>query len=342
MIGNSTVETTYSYNDRNPYLLGSVTRGNVSNYYGYDSVNRLISIYHNGFNYNFTYDQWGNRLKTMIQNRLLSENQYEAANGNLLKTTYGNGDWWSYTYDSLDRVTKKTAETGTAAEYAYNSQDQLVRLTDYLSGNTTEYTYDLMGRLVGSRTNGNNDVRAEYSYDKYNRWTGQTNITSGGSHAYGVEYGEDNLVTASNQGRFSFRYGYDNLNRINVQYLDVDGISTGHSTRYMYVPGAAGGTTGLVSGIYFLKGLYEDNGNLTYTYDDVGNITTIKENGVLKATYHYDPFGQLVREDNAWMGKSYLYIYDAGGYHRYPGYQRQRGGPVYLRCLGSNPVNHRW
>ena len=98
-------------------------------------------------------------------------------------------------------------------EYAYNSQDQLVRLTDYLSGNTTEYTYDLMGRLVGSRTNGNNDVRAEYSYDKYNRWTGQTNITSGGSHAYGVEYGEDNLVTASNQGRFSFRYGYDNLNR---------------------------------------------------------------------------------------------------------------------------------
>ena len=336
------METTYSYNDRNPYLLGSVTRGNVSNYYGYDSVNRLISIYHNGFNYNFTYDKWGNRLKTLIQNRLLSENQYEEKNGNLLKTTYGNGDWWSYTYDSLDRLTKKTTETGTAAEYAYNSQDQLVRLTDYLSGNTTEYTYDLMGRLVGSRTNGNNDVRAEYSYDKYNRWTGQTNITSGGSHAYGVEYGEDNLVTASNQGRFSFRYGYDNLNRMNVQYLYVDGNSTGHSTRYMYVPGAAGGTTGLVSGIYFLKGLYEDNGNLTYTYDDVGNITTIKENGVLKATYHYDPFGQLVREDNAWMGKSYLYIYDAGGYHRYPGYQRQRGGPVYLRCLGSNPVNHRW
>ena len=112
----STVETTYSYNDRNPYLLGSVTRGNVSNYYGYDSVNRLTSIYHNGFNYNFTYDQWGNRLKTMIQNRVLSENQYEAANGNLLKTTYGNGDWWNYTYDNLDRLTKKTAETGTAAE----------------------------------------------------------------------------------------------------------------------------------------------------------------------------------------------------------------------------------
>ena len=310
-VNSSTVETTYSYNDRNPYLLGSVTRGNVSNYYGYDSVNRLTSIYHNGFNYNFTYDKWGNRLKTLIQNRLLSENQYESGNGNLLKTTYGNGDWWSYTYDNLDRLTKKTAETGTAAEYAYNNQDQLVRLTDYLSGNTTEYTYDLMGRLTGSRTNGNNDVRAEYSYDKYNRWTGQTNITSGGSHAYGAVYGEDNLVTRSDQGRFSVTYNYDSLNRVTREGIRVDQID-GYSKSYEYADGAAGGTTGLVSKITYQKRVGNPE-TLSYTYDDAGNIETIKENGVLKATYHYDQFGQLVREDNAWAGRTYLYHYDAGG-----------------------------
>ena len=310
-VNSSTVETTYSYNDRNPYLLGSVTRGNVSNYYGYDSVNRLTSIYHNGFNYNFTYDKWGNRLKTLIQNRLLSENQYESGNGNLLKTTYGNGDWWSYTYDNLDRLTKKTAETGTAAEYAYNNQDQLVRLTDYLSGNTTEYTYDLLGRLTGSRTNGNNDVRAEYSYDKYNRWTGQTNITSGGSHAYGAVYGEDNLVTRSDQGRFSVTYNYDSLNRVTREGIRVDQID-GYSKSYEYADGAAGGTTGLVSKITYQKRVGNPE-TLSYTYDDAGNIETIKENGVLKATYHYDQFGQLVREDNAWAGRTYLYHYDAGG-----------------------------
>ena len=288
-VNSSTVETTYSYNDRNPYLLGSVTRGNVSNYYGYDSVNRLTSIYHNGFNYNFTYDQWGNRLKTLIQNRLLSENQYEAANGNLLKTTYGNGDWWSYTYDNLDRVTKKTAETGTAAEYAYNNQDQLVRLTDYLSGNTTEYTYDRMGRLVGSRTNGTNDVRAEYSYDKYNRWTGQTNFTSGGSHAYGAVYGEDNLVTRSDQGRFSVTYNYDSLNRVTREGIRVDQID-GYSKSYEYADGAAGGTTGLVSKITYQKRVGNPE-TLSYTYDDAGNIETIKENGEEKVSYTYDEFG---------------------------------------------------
>ncbi len=52
---------------------------------------------------------------------------------------------------------------------------------------------------------------------------------------------------------------------------------------------------------------------LAYTYDNAGNIATISENGVLKASYRYDQFGQLVREDNAWAGKTYIYVYDAGG-----------------------------
>ena len=34
---------------------------------------------------------------------------------------------------------------------------------------------------------------------------------------------------------------------------------------------------------------------------------------MLKASYRYDQFGQLVREDNAWAGKTYIYVYDAGG-----------------------------
>ena len=135
-------------------------------------------------------------------------------------------------------MTAKTSENGNAAAYVYNNQDQLVRLTDYLAGNTTEYTYDLLGRLVGSRTNGYNTVRAEYSYDNYNRWTGQTNITSGGSHAYGVTYGQDNLVTKSNQGRFSVGYTYDSLNRVTQETLNVDNLAS-YYTSYAYVSGAA-------------------------------------------------------------------------------------------------------
>ena len=57
------------------------------------------------------------------------------------------------------------------------------------------------------------------------------------------------------------------------------------------------------------------NGNdiLSYTYDDIGNIQTISENGELKATYHYDELNQLIREDNLYLNKSITYSYDTGG-----------------------------
>ena len=148
-------------------------------------------------------------------------------------------------------MTAKTSENGNAAAYVYNNQDQLVRLTDYLAGNTTEYTYDLLGRLVGSRTNGYNTVRAEYSYDNYNRWTGQTNFTSGGEHAYGVTYGQDNLVTRSNQGRFSIGYSYDSLNRVTRETLN-ETMRQAAIRPTPILPGPVS-TTGLVSQITYQR-----------------------------------------------------------------------------------------
>jgi RHS repeat-associated protein len=50
-----------------------------------------------------------------------------------------------------------------------------------------------------------------------------------------------------------------------------------------------------------------------YTYDANGNILTIKEGSVLKATYTYDQLNQLSREDNNYTGKSIDYSYDIGG-----------------------------
>ncbi|MEI3219766.1 MAG: hypothetical protein V8S08_09360 [Lachnoclostridium sp.] len=52
---------------------------------------------------------------------------------------------------------------------------------------------------------------------------------------------------------------------------------------------------------------------LKYTYDELGNITKIHENGSLKATYTYDGLSRLIREDNKWLNKTICYSYDAGG-----------------------------
>lgn len=52
---------------------------------------------------------------------------------------------------------------------------------------------------------------------------------------------------------------------------------------------------------------------LTYTYDNNGNITHVRRNNVLIARYTYDGMNQLIREDNALLGKSYAMTYDTSG-----------------------------
>lgn len=50
-----------------------------------------------------------------------------------------------------------------------------------------------------------------------------------------------------------------------------------------------------------------------YTYDELGNILTVSENGIQKARYEYDEAGQLIRADDANQNLSFTYKYDAGG-----------------------------
>jgi YD repeat-containing protein len=48
-------------------------------------------------------------------------------------------------------------------------------------------------------------------------------------------------------------------------------------------------------------------------YDAKGNITTILENDIVKASYQYDGLGQLLRENSAYAGKTVVYTYDNAG-----------------------------
>ena len=101
---------------------------------------------------------------------------------------------------------------------------------------------------------------------------------------------------------------------------------------------------------------------VTYTYDESG-LRTRKYNGSEYTYYDRDASGNLVHETRNDGANHLYYYYDAngsigsisyngvryalpeepaGGCHCHPGYQRQRGGPVYLRRLRPNLVNHRW
>lgn len=107
---------------------------------------------------------------------------------------------------------------------------------------------------------------------------------------------------------------------------DVNGRNTGKELKdgnnvniygeYIYYRKVGDHGTNMPSSVYFGKtknNRYSISDNLKYKYDEMGNITEIKENGLLVAKYTYDKIGRLVREDNRKFGKTILWSYDNCG-----------------------------
>lgn len=109
------------------------TQKTISNTYGYTG-DRLTSITHNGFNYSFTYDNFGNRLSTKVGSQTLMTDTYGANNGLLTKSTYGNGNYVENIYDRYDRVTGIKHNGVQKFGYEYNADGLVSRHTDRQSG----------------------------------------------------------------------------------------------------------------------------------------------------------------------------------------------------------------
>jgi RHS repeat-associated protein len=148
--------TSYGYNSSN--LLETVsTKVNgtedVSTSYSYDK-DRLSSITHNGFSYNFGYDGLGNNTKVSIgsweaANSIhLIENTYDDGTGNLKELKYGNQKTVSFEYDNLDRVSSKKYDGEEKFAYQYDGNGNLGYKKDKIIGVSYRYIYDLANRLV--------------------------------------------------------------------------------------------------------------------------------------------------------------------------------------------------
>ena len=97
---------------------------------------------------------------------------------------------------------------------------------------------------------------------------------------------------------------YDTAARTKNKILNLG--ATSYTTSYSYKNNADGTTTTLLAAI-------DNNGtSISYEYDKNGNISTITQNGNA-ISYHYNELNELVREDNAVLGKTITYTYDAGG-----------------------------
>ena len=301
---------------------------NVS--YTYDAEGYLSSIVTDSTTYTLTYDAFGNSSGVAAGDNTLAQYEYNANNGKLKKITYGNGYAERYVYDGLERLsevwyTVNSVET-LAASYEYTRDGALYRVTDHRSGRVTEIKYDTRGRAVGyveySEDEGERYAEGYVTYDDESRVTKDViyllyNVGTEAAPEWNkvsstltYTYDDEGKLTASGRGGIYVSYTYDELGRIIGISNWISG-SVCNETEYVYKDG----TSGLIEKYVSTVGSGESAVANEYTveYNSRGYISRIIYPDGKNIFYTYDDLGQLVREANEVLGKTYEYEYDNAG-----------------------------
>ena len=300
-------ETNYTYDnfDRVTKVTKQANGKEYTNEYSYKN-DMIETITHNRFQYTFSYDTFGNVKETRVGNQVLATNYYESNNGNLESIAYGNNQSLAYNYDRFNRLIK-TEGTNGKYEYTYDAKSNVKTIVDSANNNTQTFTYDLADRLVKeSNTNG---FTKEYEYDINNNTNGLKYTLS--NKVNRAKYNYDNVNRLTNiklNDNITWENKYDSLSRVSSKKI-VSGDNN-YTTTYTYkdIENVENKTTTLLNTIQ-----NGSNETITYTYDALGNIETIKKGNEVTNQYYYDELNQLVKEINIPESKMITYEYDEGG-----------------------------
>ena len=314
--------------------------------YTYDSVtNRLNTITTSSTTYTFVYDTFGNTKEIKAGTNKLVSYDYNAGNGKLNTLTYGNGLKVKYVYDELDRISEichnnNNGGYDTAYSYEYDSYGKLFSVTDHISDETTVFSYGANGKLTGSYVfetstyNTLNSTGIYYNDDmKVSRVYRNVNYSGGWfmsyySYKYNTDTGRISSMSVMDEELYGyFTPKYDGFGRLMQRTADFSRSDGPDDTidmhyekwTYSYSGGGFYGESSRVSKIVKEIRRSQSTSLLAsteyrLTYDGNGSITEIADSsGVVQNRYCYDDLGQLIREDNREMGRSYTYDYDDAG-----------------------------
>lgn len=270
-----------------------------------------------GASYTLAYDDLGRSSSTKVGNTTLSSMIYNNR-GLLLRQNYGNGDYVNFSYDLVDRLTEKRYNDGGKITYYYGADGQLAMVSDSILHLGTRYVYDLAGRLVELRVYTGETPQATrlvqsvaYTYADGTNYITQVKVTSElGTQTVDYTYGStengtmpDTVYTVRQGGVNHLQYSYDDLGRLSSRTI----APIGKTQSFTYLAGihGANSTTTMVESVTV------DGVTMSYTYDDVGNISSIKKNGAVVESYEYDGLNQLTKVTCA-NGDVYTYTYQNG------------------------------
>lgn len=315
--------TSYAY-DANTDKMTEVARmvdgKEVKVSYTYENE-KVTSIGHNGFTYDYAYDPFGNLESVSVGGRELERTTLRSRNGLADRITYATGEAVRNEYNPEEQLAAQYLLTADGREEklfenTYDSCGKIARHKDLCSGVTSTYQYDLIGRMVG--TDRSDGMKLRKVYDEKNRVKGYTYQKDRVGHEVEFLYGDVEKQQKPGlgygikiNGAQKIAYEYDALGRVIRTHNHFSDTNTS-TQEYAYVSGKeAGVTTNLVASVR------EGNRAESYTYDACGNVETMVERSAdgseRKIRYYYDALNQLVREDNQKQNQTICYTYDVGG-----------------------------
>jgi len=314
-------------------------RGNTTAY-AYDADNRLVSMTDALGNVtSYQYDAIGNRIRTTDANGHSTSYAYDLLN-RLVQTTTADGGVTRYTYDHVgNRIAQDQQQSGSVFEhtsYQYDADGRLISQTDPV-GSVTQYTYDAVGNVLSQTsaagTSAARTVHMEYDLDNrkiadvdalgnrttyaYDAVGNRISVTDPLGHVTHNYYdGANRLIEAVDPLGFIKSYAYDaasNLIRTDVYMTAVSG-----SIDARVPPSPPAGSPDQVTTQQYdradrLISQTAADGTVTrYTYDAVGNRTSMTDARGNTTSYAYDADNRLVTQTDA-TGAVTRYTYDAVG-----------------------------
>lgn len=298
----------YAYDNGDQLEKVTLANGTIIQYaYNLSGYQTSKTIQADGKNqtYQFEYDDSGDLLKTTGPLQDVTSNKYDV-NGRLIETTFPSGNKVSYTYDGANHIKTIFYNQTEVYSYGYDSNGNETSSINKQTNRTTLRTFDEKNRVtkqtISNQSDGmansvqtwnypsNSDKLTSYTFTQgattdttsytYNQLD-QNTVTSNTGKQFVSQFDErDNLRSYVAGNNTSESYQYSNRNLIDSIFIQLENGTTVLDESYSYDPN--GNRT---------KINLPNSEQITFTYDQLNQLTAEEYPDGTKKVYRYDGFG---------------------------------------------------
>ncbi len=318
-------EERFSYNDTERVVKHEDINNKLTSYYYYNSDNYLEKIFSESENITYLYDEDYKLVQEVNTLGEVKEYTYNYKDM-LVKITYSDGTSYEKVYDNNDRLKEERKRDGSVIKYTFDENEMISDIIDG-RGNVESYEYN-DNKLLTSYID-KQGVNYTYSYNQYgftNSLVGDNGVSI--TTEYDI-YG--NLIKEVTQEGVTKEYTYDSNDKIiKIKENDYERTITrdkngnvisetnfaGYvrtneydSNRLVKVTDFEGGTNLYDYNEYgqVTKQVNELGDSMVTTYDDNGNVVSVKNYNGTVYNYEYDNFNRVIKQKENDIEMTYVY-----------------------------------